>query len=213
MGCCASAAVDPGAKDDAEDPLPTRVAPPAPPAPAPAASAAAGPAAADSTTSSAVLAAPPAMKRLDTVEALEAQIAAEQTARLQRESARAAGAHAARRVAAAVHVAWRAAAAPAEQDHAGEAAAAQFRGHFQRLLAGAEAADAGADGVEAAHSEVFSEPCGDRAGRRRRAAREPPTRDRENSSSSPDSTSTASRPTGRSLDWWTGSQLSTSTIS
>ena len=85
MGCCASAAVDPGAKDDAEDPLPTRVAPPAPPAPAPAASAAAGPAAADSTRSSAVLAAPPAMKRLDTVEALEAQIAAEQTARLQRE--------------------------------------------------------------------------------------------------------------------------------
>ena len=85
MGCCASAAVDPGSKDDVEDPPPTRVAPPAPPAPAPAASAAAGPAAADSTTSSAVLAAPPAMKRLDTVEALEAQIAAEQSARLQRE--------------------------------------------------------------------------------------------------------------------------------
>ena len=85
MGCCASAAVDPGAKDNAEDPLPTHVAPPVPPAPAPAASAAAGPAAADSTTSSAVLAAPPAMKRLDTVEALEAQIAAEHAARLERE--------------------------------------------------------------------------------------------------------------------------------
>ena len=85
MGCCASAAVDPGAKDDAEDPPPTRVAPPAPPAPAPAASAAAGTAAADSTTSSAVLAAPPAMKRLDTVEALEAQIAAEHAAKLERE--------------------------------------------------------------------------------------------------------------------------------
>ena len=84
MGCCASAAVDPGAKDDAQYPLPTRVAPPAPPAPAPAASAAAGSAAADSTTSSAVLA-PPAMKRLDTVEALEAQIAAEHAARLERE--------------------------------------------------------------------------------------------------------------------------------
>ena len=84
MGCCASAAVDPGAKDDAEDPPTTRVAPPAP-APAPAASAAAGPAAADSTTSSVVLAAPPAMKRLDTVEALEAQIAAEHAARLERE--------------------------------------------------------------------------------------------------------------------------------
>ena len=85
MGCCASTVVDPGAKDDAEDPPPTRVAPPAPPAPAPAASAAAGPEAADSTTSSVVLAAPPAMKRLDTVEALEAQIAAEHAARLQRE--------------------------------------------------------------------------------------------------------------------------------
>ena len=85
MGCCASAAVDPGAKDDPEDPPPTRVAPPAPPAPAPAASAAAGPAAADSTRSSVVLAAPPAMKRLDTVEALEAQIAAEHAARLERE--------------------------------------------------------------------------------------------------------------------------------
>ena len=85
MGCCASAAVDPGAKDDAEDPPPTRVAPPAPPAPAPAASAAASPAAADSTRSSAVLAAPPAMKRLDTVEALEAQIAAEHAAKLERE--------------------------------------------------------------------------------------------------------------------------------
>ena len=74
-----------GAKDDAEDPPPTRVAPPAPPATAPAASAAAGTAAADSTTSSAVLAAPPAMKRLDTVEALEAQIAAEHAAKLERE--------------------------------------------------------------------------------------------------------------------------------
>ena len=77
---------------------------------------------------------PPAMKRLDTVEALEAQIAAEQTRGFNAKS-QSGGARALRDAKPPPSMAPGARRSWAEQDLAGQAAAAQFRGHFQRLLA------------------------------------------------------------------------------